>query len=129
VPESSTSSKISDDKPGNRTPARSRRHQREDHTPGPVTRTRHAGSTRPSGGVRTPRTPRVRFQDPATPILPASPRASAAGPTSPRPEGETRSDSPLSPAPGRGYPRGARGKSRVMVVPPRSVWVVTTSAS
>jgi hypothetical protein len=28
-----------------------------------------------------------------------------------------------------GYPRGARGKSRVIVVRSRSVWVVTTSAS
>ena len=30
---------------------------------------------------------------------------------------------------GRGYRPVVRGKSRVMVVPPRSVWVVTTSAS
>ena len=45
LPVSSTSSRTSDDKPGNRTAARSRRHQREDHRPGPVTRTRHAGST------------------------------------------------------------------------------------
>jgi hypothetical protein len=45
LPVSSTSSRTSDDKPGNRTATRSRRHQREDHRPGPVTRTRHAEST------------------------------------------------------------------------------------
>ena len=45
VPESSTSSRTSDDKPGNRTAARSRETPARGSQARPVTRSRHAGST------------------------------------------------------------------------------------